>query len=86
MYEKVFYPSEVSVIQEHINHKVTILPIPVALQSRAWIFGSSLAGIAGSAGSMGAPLVTNVCCQVEVSATVRSPVQRSPTACVCVCY
>jgi len=26
-----------------------------------------------------------VCCQVEVSVTGRSPVQRSPTECVCVC-
>ena len=26
-----------------------------------------------------------VCCQVEVSATVRSLDQRSPTVCVCVC-
>jgi len=30
-------------------------------------------------------LVNIVCCQVEVSATGRSLVQRSPTDCVCVC-
>ena len=30
-------------------------------------------------------LVNFVCCEVEVSVTVRSPVQRTPTECVCVC-
>jgi len=29
--------------------------------------------------------VSVVCCQVEVSASGRSLVQRSPTECVCVC-
>ena len=87
MYEKVINPSEVSVIREHINHKVAILPIPVAAQSKVWVFDRSLAGIAGSnpAWRMDAPLVTIVCCQAQVSATGRSPVQRSRTACVCVC-
>ena len=30
-------------------------------------------------------LVNFVCCEVEVSVTVRSLVQRTPTECVCVC-
>ena len=29
--------------------------------------------------------VSVVCCQIEVSGTGRSLVQRSPTVCVCVC-
>ena len=43
-----------------------------------------LAGIAGSNRAKGidACLVNLVCCQVEVSATFRSLLQRSPTQCV----
>jgi len=56
----------------------------VAARSKAWLSGSSLAGIAGSAGSTGVfPLVSVVCCQVEVFATGRSLFQGSPTRCVC---
>ena len=47
--------------------------------------GRSLAGIAGSNRGHGClSLASVVCCQVEVSATSRSFVQRSPTDCVCV--
>ena len=48
---------------------------------RAKVCGPSLVGIAGlnSAGDMCfMSLVSVVCCQAEVSATGRSPVQRSP--------
>ena len=59
------------------------LPIPVAERSKAWVCSRLPTGIAGSnpAGGM------DVCCkccvffQVEVSATGRSLVQRSPTDC-----
>jgi hypothetical protein len=46
-----------------------------------------LAGIAGSnpAGKMDVCLLKVFCCQVEISATGRSLVQRRPTECVCVC-
>jgi hypothetical protein len=50
-------------------------------RSKASVYGRSLAGIAGSnpAGGLDISVVSVVCCQVEVSATGRSPVQRSPT-------
>ena len=55
--------------------------ISVAARSKAWVYGRSLVGIVGSnpAGGMNVEF-----CQAEVSATDRSLVQRSPTACVCV--
>jgi len=63
--------------------------IPVATRSKAWVCGRSLAETAGSnpTGGYGClSIVTVACCQVEVSATGRSLVQRSPTECVvCVC-
>jgi hypothetical protein len=51
--------------------------------SKAWICGRSLAGFAGSnpTGGMDVCIVSVVCCQVEVSATARSLVQRSPADC-----
>jgi len=55
-----------------------------AVRSKAWVYGHSLDGIAGSntAGGHGfLSVVSVVCCQVEVSATGRSLVQRSPTDC-----
>jgi hypothetical protein len=60
--------------------------IPVAARSKEWVCGDSFAGIAGSnlAGGMDVSLVSVVCYQVEVSATGRPLVQRSPTECVCV--
>jgi len=51
------------------------------------VCGFSLAGIMGSnpAGGHGClSLVSVACCQVEVSATGRYLVQRSPTECLCV--
>jgi hypothetical protein len=48
--------------------------------SKAWVCGSSLAGIVGWPSP-----VTAVCCQVQVPAEGRSLVQRSPTKYVCVC-
>jgi hypothetical protein len=60
------------------------LPIPVAVRSKAWVCGRSLTRIMGSnpTGGHGClSLVSVVCCQVEVSATIWSLVQRSPTEC-----
>jgi hypothetical protein len=59
-------------------------PIAVAGRCKAWLCGLTLAGIAGSnpAGGHGClSFVSVVCCQVEVSATGWSLVQRSPTEC-----
>ena len=58
-------------------------PIPVATRSRAWVYGRSLAEIADSnpAGGMDVCLLSVVCGQVEVSATGRSLVQKSPIEC-----
>jgi hypothetical protein len=57
------------------------VPIPVAVRSKAWVCGRSLAGIVGStpAGDLDVCLsvVSVVCCQV--SARARSLVQRIPT-------
>ena len=58
------------------------LPVPVAAQSKASVCGLSLAGIVGSYPCGGKDIlsvVSVVCCQVEVSAMGRSPVQRSGT-------
>ena len=60
------------------------LLIPVAAWSKAWVCGRSLAGIPGSnpVGGMDVlSLVSVMCYEVEVSATGRSLVQRSPTEC-----
>ena len=57
----------------------------MAERFKARVYGRSLAGIAGSnpAVCMDVCLVMSVVyCQVEVSATGRSLVQRSPTGCV----
>jgi hypothetical protein len=64
------------------------LPIPVTARSKTLVFGRSLAGIVGSnpAGGMDVCLLWVLLCQVEVSATGWSLVQRSPTECgVSVC-
>ena len=56
----------------------------MAVRSKAWVCGRSLAGIAGSnpAGGMDDfSLVSVVSCHVEVSASGWSLVQRSPIEC-----
>jgi len=48
------------------------VPIPVAMRSKAWVCGRSLAGVVGSnppGGHVCLSLVNVVCCQVEVSAS-----------------
>jgi len=59
------------------------MPIPEAAQSKAWVYGRLLNGIAGSdpTESIDMSVVSAVWCQVEVSATDRSLVQRSLTEC-----
>ena len=54
------------------------VPIPVAARSKAWVFERLLAGVEGSnlSGGMDVYLVSVVCCQVDVSASGRSLVQR----------
>ena len=62
--------------------------ILVAAWCKARIYGLSLAGIAGSNLTGGMDVLSRVivmCCQVEVSETGRSLIQRSPTERVCVC-
>ena len=58
----------------------------MAARPKAWVCGRSLAEIAGSNPAGGVISISCECClcQVEVSATGRSLVQRSPTECVCV--
>jgi hypothetical protein len=60
------------------------MPIPVAERSKAWVCSRSPAGIAGSnpAEGMDICLLWVLCvCQVEISGTGWSLVQRSPTDC-----
>jgi len=63
----------------HVNTLAACWPIPVAARSKAWVCGSPLAAIAVS-NTAGAwmSLMSDVCCQVEVSAPGRSLAQRSP--------
>jgi len=53
---------------------------PKATRSKAWVYGLSLAGIAGSnpAGGWMSISYANMCFDVEVSAVGRSLVQRCP--------
>jgi hypothetical protein len=63
---------------------VKLLSIPVAERSKVWVCSRSPAGIAGSnpAGGMdGCPLWVLCVCQVQVSATSWSLVQRTATDC-----
>jgi len=64
----------------YMQNQALFLPIPVAARSKAWVSGRSLDGILDSnpAGGMD---VCVVCCQIEVSASGWSLVQRSPTEC-----
>jgi hypothetical protein len=59
------------------------MSIPVAVLSKAWVFGRSLTRIVGfeSHREHGCLSLVSVvcCCQVEASATSRSLIQRSPT-------
>jgi len=60
----------------------------VAARSKAWVYGLSLAEIAGSnpARDMDVCLLLSVgCCRVEGYATGRSLVQRILSSVVCVC-
>ena len=58
----------------------------MAARSKALVCGRSLAGIVGSNPAKGMYVLSlvSVCSQVEVSATGRSLVQRTPNECVCV--
>jgi hypothetical protein len=57
---------------------------PVAARYKAWVYGLLAfwdCGFESRRGHVYLSLVSVVCCQVEVSATGRSLVQRSPTEC-----
>jgi hypothetical protein len=61
-----------------------ILPIPVAARSKEWVCRPLAYWDCGFESRLGhgcLSLVSVVCCQVEVSATGWSLVQRSPTEC-----
>jgi hypothetical protein len=66
-----------------LSYSLGNVTIPVAARSKAKVCGQALAGIVGSSptGGMDICLVQCLCCQVEVSATGRSLIQRSPTEC-----
>jgi hypothetical protein len=57
------------------------LPILFAERSKGRDCGLSLSGFKSRQGHKGRSLVSDVCCKVEVSATGRSLVQRSPINC-----
>jgi hypothetical protein len=67
-----------------LNKVILFLPVPVAVRSKAWVFGRSLPKIPGSNPDRGhecLSLVSVVFCRVEVSVMGRSLVQRSSTKC-----
>jgi len=71
-------------LREIFGPNMDDIPIPVAARSKAYVCGRSPAEIVGSnpTGGHGYLSVVNVVyCQVEVSATSWSLVQRSPTDC-----
>jgi hypothetical protein len=59
------------------------VPIPVAARSKAWVCGTHLLGLWSRIPHAAWTSVSceNVCCQLEISATGRSLVQRSPIKC-----
>jgi hypothetical protein len=60
---------------------IIIIPTPIAARSKTWVCGRLLAGIVGPNSERGhgcLSVVSVVCCQIEVSATGRSLIQRSP--------
>ena len=64
------------------------MPTPVAARSKVRICGRSIGGTAGSnpAGGLDASLVSIVCCQLKVSATIPIPnTQGSYRMCVAEC-
>ena len=66
------------------NNCNSVGPNPVAVRPKACVCRRSLAGIVGSNPAQGMDvylLLSVVCCQVEVSASGLSPIQRSPTEC-----
>jgi len=74
--------------ESHATHVHTVetlhKPILVAVLSKGWVCGRSLAGIVGSNPPGGHGCLSRVgvvCYQVEVSVMCRSLVQRGPTAC-----
>jgi hypothetical protein len=72
---------------DSLSCKSSVILIPVLDQSKSRVCDHSHTGIRGwnPAGGNGRPsLVNAVRCQIQLSATVRSIVQGSPTECVCV--
>ena len=70
-------------MDNHLWHG-TWFPIPVAVPSKVWFCGPSLCwdcGFESRRGHRYLSLVSVVCCHVDISATGRSLVQRSPTEC-----
>jgi hypothetical protein len=72
--------------------KIHYRPVPAAARSKAWVLDRSLTGIVGChnpsnpsvesrQGHGCLSVVSVVCCQVDVSASGLSLVQRSPTDC-----
>ena len=70
-----------------IWHFKLCAPVPVAARSKALVCGRSFAEIVDSnlTESMDVSLVSAVCCQVEISTTSWSLVQRSPADCDASC-
>jgi hypothetical protein len=67
----------------YFSHKYIESPIPVAARPKAWVCGQWFVATVGSnpTRDMDVCLVKCLCCQVEVSATGRSLIQRRPTDC-----
>ena len=83
-------PTHITAFREIISFLVsfrdiivlTILgPISVAAHSKTWVRAARLLGLGGVGVRIRPGALRGVCCQVEVSATGRSPIQRCPTEC-----
>ena len=59
----------------------TVPSVPVAAQPNAWVCGRWPAEIVGSSPTGCMDVCCVMCCQVEVTATSLSFVQRNPTDC-----
>jgi len=61
------------------------MPIPVAAQSKAWVSGSTLAGIAGSNPAGAWMYVSSDCCVLSGRGLCDGPIQKSSIESVYVC-
>jgi len=68
----IFLPAMNFILLNVCKDFIVSMSVPVAVRSKAWVCGRSLAGIVGSnptAGHRCLSVVSIMCCQIEVSVT-----------------